>query len=45
MAVDVAGATMHEDLLGQRVLHADEAHVAMLKPGLGKTHRAYLRSC
>ena len=35
---------MHEDLLGRRVLHADETPVAMLKPGLGKTHRAYLWS-
>jgi len=26
------------------VLHADETPVAMLKPGLGKTHRAYLWS-
>jgi transposase len=33
---------MREDLLGRRVLHADETPVAMLKPGLGKTHRAYL---
>jgi transposase len=24
------------------VLHADETPVAMLKPGTGKTHRAYL---
>ena len=35
---------MHEDLLGRRVLHADETPVAMLKPGHGKTHRAYLWS-
>lgn len=35
---------MHQDLLGRRVLHADETPVAMLKPGLGKTHRAYLWS-
>ena len=33
---------MREDLLGRRVLHGDETPVAMLKPGLGKTHRAYL---
>jgi hypothetical protein len=26
------------------VLHADETPVAMLKPGLGRTHRAYLWS-
>jgi len=29
-------------ILQQRVLHADETPVAMLKPGEGKTHRAYL---
>ncbi len=32
------------EMLGHRVLHADETPVAMLKPGLGKTHRAYLWS-
>lgn len=32
------------ELLGQSVLHADETPVAMLKPGHGKTHRAYLWS-
>ena len=35
---------MREDLLSRHVLHADETPVAMLKPGLGKTHRAYLWS-
>lgn len=30
------------EVLGHRVLHADETPVAMLKPGEGKTHRAYL---
>ena len=30
------------EILGHRVLHADETPVAMLKPGNGKTHRAYL---
>gem|GEM_PF-3507212 len=35
---------MREDLLSRRLLHADETPVAMLKPGLGKTHRAYLWS-
>ena len=35
---------MREDMLGRRVLHADETPVAMLKPGHGKTHRAYLWS-
>ena len=29
-------------VLAHRVLHADETPVAMLKPGNGKTHRAYL---
>jgi len=32
------------ELLRQEVLHADETPVAMLKPGHGKTHRAYLWS-
>lgn len=35
---------LKDDLLGQRVLHADETPVAMLDPGAGKTHRAYLWS-
>jgi transposase len=30
------------ELLQHRVVHADETPVAMLKPGKGKTHRAYL---
>jgi hypothetical protein len=30
------------ELLRQPVLHADETPVAMLQPGHGKTHRAYL---
>ncbi|EWS63156.1 Transposase [Hydrogenophaga sp. T4] len=33
---------MKAELLQHRVLHADETPVAMLKPGHGKTHRAYL---
>ena len=33
---------MKADRLQHRVLHADETPVAMLKPGNGKTHRAYL---
>ncbi len=32
------------ELLKHNVLHADETPVAMLKPGNGKTHRAYLWS-
>ena len=35
---------MRAMLLTRAVLHADETPVPMLKPGLGKTHRAYLRS-
>ena len=31
-------------MLEEAVLHADETPVAMLKPGAGKTHRAYLWS-
>ena len=30
------------EILSRQVLHADETPVAMLKPGEGKTHRAYL---
>ncbi len=30
------------ELLAQEILHADETPVAMLNPGAGKTHRAYL---
>jgi hypothetical protein len=33
---------MRAELLLQPVLHADETPVAMLDPGAGKTHRAYL---
>ncbi len=33
---------LKREMLAQRVLHADETPVAMLKPGEGKTHRAYL---
>lgn len=35
---------MRAALLRETVLHADETPVAMLKPGNGKTHRAYLWS-
>lgn len=35
---------MKAELLTRSVLHADETPVPMLKPGLGKTHRAYLWS-
>ena len=33
---------LREQVLQQEVLHADETPVQMLKPGCGKTHRAYL---
>ena len=35
---------MKGQLLARTVLHADETPVPMLKPGLGRTHRAYLWS-
>jgi transposase len=35
---------LKDELLRHAVLHADETPVAMLKPGNGKTHRAYLWS-
>lgn len=35
-------AVLRAELLGDRVLHADETPVAMLDPGAGKTKRAYL---
>jgi transposase len=34
--------TLRGTVLSHRVLHADETPVAMLKPGAGKAHRAYL---
>jgi transposase len=33
---------LRAEVLSHSVLHADETPVAMLKPGTGKTHRAYL---
>lgn len=33
---------LKDDMLRRSVLHADETPVQMLKPGNGKTHRAYL---
>ncbi|EIK51144.1 IS66 family transposase [Pseudomonas sp. SST3] len=33
---------LHEAVLGQRVIHADETPVQMLAPGEKKTHRAYV---
>ena len=35
---------LQSEMLRHSVLHADETPVAMLKPGNGKTHRAYLWS-
>ena len=35
---------LRDELLKHSVLHADETPVAMLKPGKGKTHKAYLWS-
>jgi transposase len=35
---------LKDELLTHSVLHADETPVAMLKPGNGKTHRAYIWS-
>ena len=35
---------LRDELLTRSVLHADETPVAMLKPGKGKTHKAYLWS-
>jgi transposase len=35
---------LRKEMLAGAVLHADETPVAMLKPGNGKTHRAYLWS-
>jgi len=35
---------LRDELLKHSVLHADETPVSMLKPGNGKTHRAYLWS-
>jgi hypothetical protein len=43
-ATATAGGALAAELLRDDVLHADETPVAMLKPGAGKTHRAYLWS-
>ena len=43
-AAAAAGRCAAAELLKHDVLHADETPVAMLKPGNGKTHRAYLWS-
>nr|WP_253819972.1 IS66 family transposase [Variovorax paradoxus] len=36
---------LRSEMLRSQVLHVDETPVAMLNPGHGKTHRAYLWSC
>jgi len=33
---------LNEKILKHRVLHADETPIAVLSPGMGKRHRAYL---
>jgi len=35
-------SALREFILGHRVIHADETPVALLAPGKGKTHRAYV---
>lgn len=42
VALAPVAAALKTAILQHRVLHADETPVAMLKPGAGKTHRAYL---
>ncbi len=44
VALQPLADAMKAELLGLPVLHADETPVAMLDPGAGKTHRAYLWS-
>lgn len=42
VALQPLAEALHQQLLAQPVLHADETPVAMLDPGAGKTKRAYL---
>lgn len=42
VALQPLADALHQQLLAQPVLHADETPVAMLDPGAGKTKRAYL---
>lgn len=42
VALQPLADALKAELLTHRVLHADETPVAMLRPGTGKTHRAYL---
>ncbi len=44
VALQPLAAALKALLLTRAVLHADETPVPMLKPGLGRTHRAYLWS-
>lgn len=44
MALQPLVDALKDEMLGYRVLHADETPVALLDPGAGKTHRAYLWS-
>jgi len=42
VALQPLAEALHQQLLAQPVLHADETPVAMLDPGAGRTKRAYL---
>lgn len=42
VALQPVAGVLKAELLASLVLHADETPVAMLEPGTGKTHRAYL---
>jgi len=42
--LDPIGQALKAELLARAILHADETPVPMLKPGLKRTHRAYLWS-
>ena len=44
MRLEPIWLALKAELLARSVLHADETPVPMLKPGLGRTHRAYLWS-
>lgn len=42
VALQPVADALKAELLAREILHADETPVAMLNPGAGKTHRAYL---
>jgi transposase len=42
--LDPIGQALKAELMARSILHADETPVPMLKPGLKRTHRAYLWS-